>query len=161
MDKSRLKSVPFFSNMSKRELAAMAQQTDDLEHRAPPARWGCAVGGVFVGWCLDRGTNRTAAGLIAPRDTEAWVSLIRTAQAAECSVLLLAPTPDAMPATEVPATVHVSYPVLQFMMDTRMRATPITILFGPEWQVLWRREGVLREKDLAGAGVALAWFRHK
>lgn len=31
MDKSRLKSVPFFSNMSKRELAAMAQQTDDLD----------------------------------------------------------------------------------------------------------------------------------
>ena len=31
MDKARLKSVPFFSNMSKRELAAMAQQTDDLD----------------------------------------------------------------------------------------------------------------------------------
>lgn len=31
MDKSRLKSVPFFSSMSKRELAAMAQQTDDLD----------------------------------------------------------------------------------------------------------------------------------
>jgi CRP-like cAMP-binding protein len=31
MDQSQLKSVPFFSGMSKRELAAVAQQTDEVD----------------------------------------------------------------------------------------------------------------------------------
>ena len=31
MDQARLRTVPFFSNMSKKELAALAQQTDDID----------------------------------------------------------------------------------------------------------------------------------
>ena len=61
MDKSRLKSVPFFSNMSKRELAAMAQQTDDLDVPAGKvlAREG-EIGHEF--FVIDQGTAEVTRG---------------------------------------------------------------------------------------------------
>lgn len=61
MDKARLKTVPFFSNMSKRELAAMAQQTDDLDVPAGKvlAREG-EIGHEF--FVIDEGTAEVTRG---------------------------------------------------------------------------------------------------
>jgi CRP/FNR family cyclic AMP-dependent transcriptional regulator len=61
MDQGRLKSVPFFSGMSKSELAAIAQQTDEVDVPAGEvlAREGDFGGEFFM---IDSGTAEVTRG---------------------------------------------------------------------------------------------------
>jgi CRP/FNR family transcriptional regulator, cyclic AMP receptor protein len=61
MDQNRLKSVPFFSGMSKGELAAIAQQTDELDVPAGKvlARQGDFGSEFFI---IDDGTAEVTRG---------------------------------------------------------------------------------------------------
>lgn len=84
----------------------------------------------------------------SPKYSESWNDLERALTGRGCDSMIVSPYAGDFPLADEKTPKHKLAGVsLEFMKSTSFNGTPITLLVGRDWRIVWSRVGVLDEED--------------